>query len=242
MHDSAARSEALLESLLTLARSESAVQDRAPVDLAELARTVVAERVDTADRAGLRVEVALEPVLVHGDRWLLERLIANLVDNGIAYNEPDGWLRIRVHDDGTGPRRRDRARTPAAAAADVGGAAPDEGVVVEVTNTGPFLSDDQVADLLKPFHRANNARPGYGLGLTVIQSVTHAHGGRIEVIARRGGGLRVLILLPGVRELSDAATSAGRSSTPLLAGGHRGPGADREPGRAGSPLWDTIGR
>lgn len=171
--DATERSEALLDSLLALARSESTMGDRAVVDLAELAGDVVGERIDRADAAGVRLDLELgADVEVAGDRWLLERLIANLVDNGITHNLHGGWLVVAVE------RRGDRA-------------------VVRTSNTGDRLTPDQVDDILQPFHRATDGRrPGYGLGMTIVCSVAKAHDGVVDVRPRDGGGLDVEVSLP----------------------------------------------
>lgn len=180
IQDSAARTEALLDALMALSRSESTMNARDPVDLAELAGDVVGERIAAADQAGVRLELELGAADVVGDRWLLERLLANLVDNGITHNERGGWLRVRV--EGVGREAR-----------------------VSTINSGPVLSVTQVEDVLRPFHRLEgDRRPGYGLGMTIVQSVVTAHGGTIELTARPEGGLAVEVRLPGVGTLARA--------------------------------------
>lgn len=173
VREQASRSEALLESLLTLARSESTMSDRERVDLADLAGDVVAERIEAADEAGLHVDLELgtEPAAVYGDRWLLDRLLANLIDNAINHNVAGGWLTVTIQ------------RSPAE-------------VLIRVENTGDRLTVEQVEEILKPFHRATVSRPGYGLGMTIIQSVAKAHSGSVAVQPRAEGGLIVEVRLP----------------------------------------------
>ncbi|MEZ5140973.1 MAG: HAMP domain-containing sensor histidine kinase [Acidimicrobiales bacterium] len=192
----AGRSEALLDALLALARSESTMSERDRVDLADIAGEVVAERVDAADRAGIHVDLELDEASVDGDRWLLERLVANLVDNAIKYGTDGGWLRVAV------ARRGDRA-------------------VLEASNTGARLTDDQVDDLLQPFRRAGgDARPGYGLGMAIVVSVVRAHGGTLAVAARDEGGLDVVVSLP---------SAGGRPATPAPGRSPEAPAAPSGP-------------
>jgi signal transduction histidine kinase len=173
IRDNVARTEALLESLLTLSRSESTMSESTVVDLAELTGDVVSARVEVADSAKVHVDLELGSAEVDGDPWLLERLVANLVDNGINHNVEGGWLRVSV-------------------------STTDGRSTVNVSNTGSRLTPDEVDGIMQPFHRmAETHRPGYGLGMTIVQSVVKAHGGTVAVEPRAGGGLDVVVELPG---------------------------------------------
>ena len=194
VRDATDRSEALLDSLLALARSESTMGERTVVDVAELAGDVVSDRIDRADAAGVRLELELgDSVDVEGDRWLLERLVANLVDNGVTHNVVGGWLSVTVE------RRGDRA-------------------VVRTSNTGDHLTPEQVRAILEPFQRVSDGRrPGYGLGMTIVCSVAKAHGGNVDLFPRPEGGLDVEVSLPlasgragGVEPSRRPATSPAR--------------------------------
>ena len=100
VRDATQRSEALIDSLLVLARSDSAAIATEPIDLATLARAA-AERI-SADAAArkLEIELALEPAVVGGDRSLLERLVGNLVENAVRHNTDGGWITIETKRDG----------------------------------------------------------------------------------------------------------------------------------------------
>jgi signal transduction histidine kinase len=172
VHDASLRAEALLDSLLALSRSESTMQEHTEVDLVELSGDVVSERTQIADAAEVQMGLVLGRAAVEGDPWLLERLVANLVDNAITHNRAGGWLRVEVD-------------------------AADREAVIRVANTGDPFTDAQVADILEPFHRANGGqRPGHGLGMTIVQSIVKAHAGRLSVTPRVGGGLEVTVALP----------------------------------------------
>lgn len=170
------RAEALVDSLMALARSESTMHDRADVDLAELTGDVVGERIEAADAAGVHVDLELGNVTVEGDPFLLERLIANLVDNGITHNiDHDGWLRISVDSqNGRG--------------------------VIAVSNSGEMLTAEDVEHITEPFHRMSEDRPGFGLGMTIVRSVVDAHGGEVRIDPRADGGLDIRVELPATAE------------------------------------------
>jgi signal transduction histidine kinase len=178
--EAADRAEALVASLLALGRSESTMLSHQVVDLAELAGDVVGERVEAANAAKVQLELDLGTALVEGDPYLLERLLANLVDNGITHNLDDGgWLRVSVD-----------TRTSV--------------VVVRVENSGPLLSDDDVDRITEPFHRLSDDRPGFGLGMAIVRSVVAAHDGFVKLRAGPQGGLSVTVELHACEPASAA--------------------------------------
>ncbi|MFI8978145.1 sensor histidine kinase [Nocardia asteroides] len=174
------RHERLIDGLLLLVSSEQQLIDRGRTDLAAIAGHV-AER-SAAEAAA--AEVSLAPELatapVDGDPILLERLVHNLVDNAVRYNHPGGRVGIECER--------------------VGGV-----VRLIVTNTGRVVPAFDLDGLFEPFRRAAGttrraaepgARRGAGLGLSIVRSVTHAHGGTVSATADPGGGLVVTVTLP----------------------------------------------
>ncbi|WP_433715220.1 sensor histidine kinase [Nocardia sp. CA-084685] len=176
------RHERLIDGLLVLASSEQRLIERSRVDLAEVVRRVVAVAGNAADRAGIEIRTDIESARVSGDPVLLERLAQNLVDNAIRYNvAKNGWVSIT--------------------SVSTGGNAQ---LVVE--NTGPVVPAFEVDGLFEPFRRlatgereaesahAPNSR-GAGLGLSIVRSVAHAHGGEVRATARPEGGLTVTVTI-----------------------------------------------
>ena len=186
--------EQLLESLLTLARSEAGVDQRVAVDLgAAVARAVDLRRDEAAERGiALRVEAPAAAPPVDGDRRLLERLAANLVDNAVRHNVPGGWVRVALE------------------------AEPEAAVVrLVVENGGDPIPDASAARLVEPFQRLarrGDGPPGAGLGLSIVRAVAIAHGGGVEVRSRPGGGLIVTVRLPSSAATTPPATAAGGPS------------------------------
>jgi signal transduction histidine kinase len=169
------RSERLIEGLLTLARSERQLRAAEPLDLALAAADAVSVTASEVERLGLRVSRVLGSAPVAGDRALLERLVANLVENAVRHNRPGGWVEV-----------------------DTGRAGPL--AVIRVANGGPPIPPDQVATLFEPFRRLNPDRTGShrgaGLGLSIVRSVATAHGGTATAKALPEGGLEVRVELP----------------------------------------------
>lgn len=184
----ALRGEGLIASLLALARSQSTMLDRAPLDLAELTGDVVGEQARQADAAEVELDLSLAGAPVLGDRTLLERLVGNLVENAIRYNQPGGWVRV-------------------------GAATEGDEAVLRVANSGPRVGESEIARLFEPFHRETNGKrdapAGYGLGLAIVRAIVVAHDGAVNATPRAEGGLEVVVRLP-LAELPSPITSITR--------------------------------
>jgi signal transduction histidine kinase len=161
--------ERLIEALLTLARSQRGLESRSPVDL----REITAEVVRSVPADGLRVETDLSAARTTGDQAMVERLVANLVENAVRHNQPDGWVSAW-----TGQR--------------------DGLPTVEVVNAGPVVQPAQIDELVKPFFRGqeNGNGHGLGLGLSIVQAIAEAHGAAMRTEPRPEGGLRVTVAFP----------------------------------------------
>jgi signal transduction histidine kinase len=163
--------EALIESLLTMARTDRGLGERDLVDLA----TVTEDAMDAAalPPSAPRLNTSLAPAPTSGDPILLERLAANLIDNAVRYNVPDGEVWVSTATDG------DRA-------------------LLTVANNGPVVTADAVAGLFEPFRRLRERTGdgGFGLGLAIVASIAAAHGGEAAAAARPEGGLSVTVKLP----------------------------------------------
>jgi signal transduction histidine kinase len=173
------RCERLIEGLLTLARSEASVVRVEPADLAELAGDCLTDLRARAEDADVEVRARLEPAQARGDARLLERLVANLIDNGIRYNRPGGFLSVAT-------RTRDGC------------------AVVHVTNSGEVIDPAAAATLTEPFRRLGRGGDGFGLGLSIVSSVIAAHGGDLRVRAPESGGLEVIVELPAAAFVRNA--------------------------------------
>jgi signal transduction histidine kinase len=167
------RCERLLESLLMLARSEAAAGHEEAVDLAALAADCITDLHARAYDLDLQVRDDLEPAWTRGDPSLLERMIANLVDNGIRHNERGGFLEVATRPKG--------GRT-----------------LVTVSNGGPTIQPADAQTLTEPFLRLDRGSGGFGLGLSIVRSVVEAHGGTITLAPRAEGGLEVILELPAL--------------------------------------------
>ena len=170
--------ERLIDGLLALAQGERGLDRAQPIDLPDLVTSVLPA---TASRHlgphQPQILTELGPAATVGDRDLLARLVANLIDNALSYNIADGWVRIRTgYQDGQ--------------------------ATLQVTNTGAVLPAEVVPTLLEPFRRqlpdrtSTSTRRGSGLGLSIVAAITDAHGGTLDLAAQQGGGLQITVGLP----------------------------------------------
>jgi signal transduction histidine kinase len=187
--DASRRTEALLAGLLILARSQPDLLRRRPVDLYAAVQAAVDDAERHAAAEGVRVSTRLDHAEVEGDPALLERVAANLIENGIRYNRPGGYVEVSTRS-GIGS------------------------VELRVENSGPPVDAAAAASLTEPFERLGreaDAR-GAGLGLSIVSAVARAHGGSLSIEPRPGGGLVVSVRLPGSRERARLAAEARRDA------------------------------
>jgi signal transduction histidine kinase len=160
---------ATLEDILTLARTGRAREPVRAVDVAALADAVVEEYRELGRPAAF--EPSPRAVLAVQPN-LLRRALRNLMDNGIAYG---GGASVKVEE------------------------APDA-IEMRIEDRGPGIPPERLEEVLDPFRRLETSRNresgGAGLGLAIARAVAQAHGGRLELANRDGGGLRASLWLP----------------------------------------------
>lgn len=167
------RAAHLVQQLLTLARQEPGVaaQPHSAVDLAELARLVVSEYVPLAARKNVDIGLSHEAqASISGDREALRIMLGNLVDNAIRY-------------------------TPAGGSVDVALRVQDRNAVIEISDTGPGIPEEDRARVFDRFYRRDATHvDGSGLGLAIVKSIADRHHASILLENRATGpGLRVSV-------------------------------------------------
>lgn len=147
----------LIQGFLDHARIGALALDQA-VDVVQVARQVVLQRHDAAEAAGFALRAELPPALVlpHSHPQLLERLLANLVDNALQY----GGSPVVVRAGAQGPR-----------------------FWLEVQDGGPGIPADQHEQVLQAFYRGDpgRARPGTGLGLAIVREAALRLGAQLTL-------------------------------------------------------------
>ena len=170
IESSADRLQGLIDNLLDMSRLDAGalVLRTEPVALDEVVpralEGVPPERVD--------VDVRVTLPMVIGDAGLIERIIANLVENALRYSPPDQPVRV------TAGTIKDR-------------------VVLRVVDRGPGVHSDSLESIFSAFQRLGDvpAGQGVGLGLAVSRGFAKANGGTLEAEETPGGGLTMVLTL-----------------------------------------------
>jgi signal transduction histidine kinase len=171
----------LFSDLIEIARLEyrEDLIHREPFRFDEVAEEVVEIARQSAENKGLTISVDTAPLMVLGDRQRIRQVLANLVENAVAYTDK-GNVQIAV-------------------------TADDNTVQVAVTDTGHGIASEHLERIFDRFYRVDRARSrrygGTGLGLSIVKQILHAHGETIDVCSTPGEGSTFSFSLP----LADAA-------------------------------------
>jgi two-component system, OmpR family, sensor kinase len=170
------RAAHLVQQLLTLARQEPGVaaQPLSPVDLAQLVRLVVSEYAPLAAEKNIDLGTGdNRQASVPGDFEALRVMLGNLVDNAIRYTPPGGTVDVALR---------------------LGGG----NAVIEVSDTGPGVPEEDRERVFDRFYRRDTAHAaGSGLGLAIVKNIADRHHAGILLENRTPGpGLRVSLTFP----------------------------------------------
>jgi signal transduction histidine kinase len=171
----------LIEALLTLTRSQRGLGRRTALDLAAITDALL-DSAQANAAPGLRIETDLNPAPVTGDQPLVERLIANLVDNALRHNVTDGSVTVWTGIHAGRPTLR-------------------------VRNTGPVILPAQVDTLFQPFQRLQatriNGQGGLGIGLSIVAAIASAHDAELHAQPLLHGGLDIRTSFPPLTSSHD---------------------------------------
>jgi len=169
---------ALVEDLLDLGRIEAGVfllQDY--IDPRELLESVAEETAGQAAAQGLRLKIMAAEDLpaIYGDASLIQRAVANLVNNATKYAPNTGVVTMRAEHEG-------------------------EEIVFSVQDHGPGIEAKDQVRLFEKFYRVKTKGQeivkGSGLGLAIVKSIVERHGGRVWCGSQPGKGSTFYFSLP----------------------------------------------
>jgi two-component system phosphate regulon sensor histidine kinase PhoR len=179
IHRHATRMERLVKDLLRLARLDARQEtlDRAPCDLLQLFRGVVADLQPAIDarRQRVSIRVNLESQNVSVDPVKLHDIVRNLVENAVNYSPEDTEVVLEAtRVDGT--------------------------FTITVSDSGPGIPPEDLTRVFERFYRVDKSRSrpgGTGLGLAIVRHLVELHGGTATANNRPQGGAIFTITLPG---------------------------------------------
>jgi two-component system sensor histidine kinase KdpD len=166
----------LIQNLLSIARLESPAIElrRTPESIEEIVESALERAAPSLRRERVRIEFEPDLPLVFVEPLLLAQVVINLLENAARHAGPDA--RVQVH-----------------------AVARDGVVTLQIADDGPGIPEDERDKVFEKFYRGRRAGKsdgGVGLGLTICRAVVRAHGGRIGVRERPGGGTLVELTLP----------------------------------------------
>ncbi len=166
----------MINTMLTISRTESGVDAIAfqPMDLAQTVRTACTLFQPLAEDKAIGLQCMADGAcMVSGNEAMLQRLVANLLDNAIKYTPAGGTVSVET---------KQRARA----------------VVLAVRDNGPGISYEDQSRIFERFFRGEQSRSpaGAGLGLSLAQAIARAHGGAIELYSTPGQGSVFTLHLP----------------------------------------------
>lgn len=194
---SVAETSTMIADLLTLARIDAGRQPviQSRVHVGDLVTIIAEEAVSAFPDHPISTDIEGESV-IEGEAPLLQRLLANLVENACHYTPPGTPVAITV--------RTER-----------------EWLAIRVRDEGPGIAPAEIEHLFERFYRGTNGvesrHHGAGLGLSLVQQIAEAHGGRVGIASFVGVGTTVTVLLPRsahrfISHLPMLADSAERSA------------------------------
>lgn len=180
LHDGCRRLAHTANQLLALARAEPSANladDFRAIELQGLVEETVAGNLDRALECHIDLGAETAPARVHGVAWLLRELLANLVDNALAYTPPNGHVTVRC-------------------GIVENAAAPDS--FLEVEDNGPGIAESERARVVQRFYRVPaSGGSGCGLGLAIVDDIARVHAASLEIGAGAGDcGTRVRVRFP----------------------------------------------
>jgi two-component system, OmpR family, sensor kinase len=174
----ALRLSRLAADLRKLAELEIRVVERSPVDIGHLIQEAfeIASDHPDADQRRLTLSIPQAPwplPTISADQDLLFLAIHNLLDNAIKFTRPGDTVEVRAFEDGST-------------------------VAIEVADTGPGISEEDIPHVWEELYRGIGARgiQGSGLGLALVRAVAERHNGQVSLRSRSGKGTVFTLRLP----------------------------------------------
>jgi signal transduction histidine kinase len=185
--DASRRMRAMIQEMLNLSRAGNVIGEFEDVDLQELTAVVMTDLRELIRSKSARVQVKGALPVVWGDRDRIAQLLANLITNGLKYNQS---ARPCVEIEATAPAGRDLIEGD-------GAVDSDEEATITVKDNGIGIDPQFHKTIFQLFRRLHtqDEYEGTGAGLAICSKIVQAHGGRIWVESAPGMGSTFFVRL-----------------------------------------------
>jgi signal transduction histidine kinase len=171
--------QALIDSLLALARVRHREPERRRIDLREIIHNILDQLGATIDETQTTIELLPVPKVAYGDATQISQILRNLVENAIKYRDEARPLRVQI------------------------GASDEEGAItLFVRDNGVGIAPEHHHLIFRPLSRLEQVRQvgGTGMGLYIVRKIAEAQGGKVWVESQLGLGSSFYVRLPRVPE------------------------------------------
>ena len=170
------RMKSLVEDLLFLAKTDDGANQEtlSDVNFSEIAQGSILSFASLAFESGITLSDTIQPnMILTGSEPKIRRLCGVLLDNALKYANRNGVVEVDLR-------------------------AENGSALLRVRNTGTPIPTEELPHLFERFYRVDRARSagGYGLGLSIAQSIVKAHGGKISVASTAEAGTTFTVSLP----------------------------------------------
>lgn len=172
--------QTLIENLISMARLDGGTNlDMQPLDLNQLVIVIQQSQiVALAVERGFDIHVVLldEPLMVNADIGDLQQAFFNIIENAVNYTPDGGIIKVELRSE-------------------------SHGAILEVSDTGMGIEEDDLPHIFERFYRADKARTERGradLGLTIARKIIEAHQGHIDVVSTSDNGSMFRVVLPHI--------------------------------------------
>ena len=187
-----ARLSALVRTLLEMSNLQAVPRDDC-IELAPLADEIVTDLTPLAQKKQITLHQECEDIHIIGSDALIYRMLFNLVENAIKYNQPGGSVQITIS------RSNGKA-------------------ILRVADTGCGIPDEYRTSIFEPFFRVDKSRSremgGAGLGLALVREIAALHGGTVQDEPAEGAGTVFTVALGRENEMTGAG-GIGKQKPPV---------------------------
>ena len=164
----------MVKTLLDMSELQTVARDE-KIEVDALVEEVLADLDPLAEEKNVILESVCDAVTMMGSDILIYRVVYNLVENAIKYNNPGGKVQVTVFSD-------------------------KEQICIQVMDNGSGIPADMKERVFEPFFRVDKSRSralgGVGLGLALVREIVRVHDGAIRVLDNSNGGTTFEILFP----------------------------------------------